>query len=125
MHVCTYGTLAGGIRTTSNGAALSTEVGMTIRFTEPLDMEFMEEAAASLGAAGRKLARSLEALETYEAQAAGGIDATVRAELVSAAGEALWGLVVQRELLGFRDQGFITAHYEVPREVWRTMGPKR
>lgn len=100
---------------------------MTIRFTEPLDFQFLEEAAASLGAAGRKLTRSLRALETYDATApsAQEAEASTRAELVAQSGEALWALVVQRELLGFRDQDFVAAHYDVPEEVWRAMGPKR
>ncbi|MFO7306212.1 MAG: hypothetical protein C0P74_011905 [Gammaproteobacteria bacterium] len=101
---------------------------MSIRFDEPLNYELLEEAAISLGEAGRKLRRALDELRDYDVAVTRGArsaDASVRAHLVAVAGEALWGLLVQRELLGFRDQQFIALQYEVPREVWRAMGPVR
>lgn len=86
----------------------------------------MEEAAASLGEAGRKLQRALDALAEHASWPVNDaeVHALARAELVACAGEALWGLVVQRELLGFRDQDFIAKHYDVPNEVWLAMGPR-
>jgi hypothetical protein len=42
--------------------------------------------------------------------------------LIAAAGEAFWGYVVQRELLGLIDPEYIGQEYGVPPEVWHAMG---
>lgn len=99
---------------------------MILRFDEPLNNEIMEEAAASLGDAGRRLQRSLADLRRYDEAVASGarvLEPAARERLVAIAADALWDLVVQRELLGFRDESFVARHYDVPREVWRVMGP--
>ena len=97
------------------------------RFSEPIEYPFAAEAAAALAHAGRRLRKSLDALSDYDSavsQRARGADPTVRAGLLADAGEALWGYVVQRELLGLMDADYIAAEYQVPLEVRRRMGPK-
>ena len=47
-----------------------------------------------------------------------------RAELVKAAAEAVWGFLVQREIMGLRDRAAIVAHYGIPREVLGRIGAR-
>ena len=96
------------------------------RFENDIEAEFAGEAAASLGLAGRRLRKALDALHKHDADvSAGGKRASSkrRGELVAAAGEAFWGYVVQRELLGLMDADYIAQEYGVPPEVKRAMGP--
>lgn len=94
------------------------------RFENDIDAEFAQEAAASLGLAGRRLRKALDALHKYDADSnAGPADSKRRSELVATAGEAFWGYVVQRELLGLLDADYIAQEYGVPPEVKRAMGP--
>ena len=63
------------------------------RFENDIEAQFAGEAAASLGLAGRRLKKALDALHKHDADvSAGGKRASSkrRAELVAAAGEALW-----------------------------------
>ena len=95
------------------------------RFENDIEAEFAGEAAASLGLAGRRLRKALDALQKHDADAnAPGKRASAkpRTELVAAAGEAFWGYVVQRELLGLMDADYIAQEYGVPPEVKRAMG---
>jgi len=80
-----------------------------------LRYELMEEQAASLGRAGKKVETTLAALRDHP----GGEG---RAELVRAAADAVWGFLVQREAMGLRDRAYIVAHYGVPREVLNRLG---
>jgi Family of unknown function (DUF6665) len=96
------------------------------KFDNPLDYQLAGEAAASLGQAGRRLRRALDALKKYDGEVARGVaHRRSRPELVAAAGEAFWGYVVQRELLGLQDSDYIAAEYGVPADVVRAMGPKK
>jgi hypothetical protein len=82
-----------------------------------LHYELMEEQAYSLGRAGRKVEVALAAL----AEHSGGDG---RAELVKAAADAVWGFLVQREVMGLRDRAAIVAHYGIPREVLVRIGAR-
>lgn len=98
------------------------------RFQNPLDYQFAREAATSLGHAGRQLRKALDALSRHDADVAENpwrARLQSRSELVAIAGEAFWGYVVQRELIGLQDPEYIAKEYGVPREVWQAMGPRR
>jgi hypothetical protein len=47
-----------------------------------------------------------------------------RAELVKAAADAVWGFLVQREVMGLRDRAAIVAEYGIPREVLNRIGAR-
>jgi hypothetical protein len=97
------------------------------RFDNPLDQLFAGEAAAAFGHAGRKLRKTLDALQRYDkdvAALARRADSEVRESLVMDAAEAFWGYVVQREQFGLLDCEYIAAEYGVPDEVKLVMGPK-
>ena len=84
------------------------------------ERELLQEAAASLGDAGRRLEAALSALRDFEE--AGKDDAQARAALVSKAGDMLWRYLVQREACGLRDSETIMRQYQVPAAVRRRMG---
>ena len=97
------------------------------KFDNPLDLPFADEAAASLGLAGRKLKKTLDALRQYDADVAAltrASDETARKSLVMEAAEAYWGYVVQREQLGLLDADYIAKEYDIPSDVKLAMGPK-
>lgn len=97
------------------------------RFEGPIELPFAAEAAAALGHSGRQLGKALNALRKYDADVAKNsrrADPTARSDLVATAGEAFWGYVVQRELLGLLDAEYIAKEYGVTAEVWQAMGPK-
>jgi hypothetical protein len=83
-----------------------------------LRYELMEEQAASLGRAGRKVEDALAALRDHQG------DAEARLVLVKAAADALWGFLVQREVSGLRDRDRVVAEYAVPREVLVRVGAR-
>jgi hypothetical protein len=98
------------------------------RFENPIEYQFVREAAASLGHAGRQLRKALDALEGYDADLIANpwrVRLVSRAELVGTAGEAFWSYVVQREMFGLLDPEYIGKEYGVPADVWQAMGPKR
>ena len=97
------------------------------RFEGPLQANLTEEVAASLGESARRLRKSLDALGQHDADGAAGSRKSsnvARLNLVAEAAEKLWGYVVQRELVGLRDAEYIRDQYNVPDDVWRSMGPK-
>ena len=79
--------------------------------------ELMEEQAHSLGRAGRKVEAALAALRDHD----GGEG---RPALVKAAADAVWGFLVQREVMGLRDRNAVIAQYGVPREVLARLGAR-
>lgn len=98
------------------------------KFDNPIEYQFAGEAAASLGQAGRRLRKALDALKKHDAQVASGARRASPADregIVAAAAEAYWGYVVQKELLGLQDPEYIAREYDVPKEVLATAGPKR
>lgn len=85
-----------------------------------LEREMVQEAAATLGAVGRRLEAALVALERCDAEA--GAAEADRAALVAAAGETLWRYLVQREACGLRDSEAVMRLFRIPPEVQRRMG---
>ena len=79
--------------------------------------ELMEEQAASLGRMGRKVEAALAALNAHE-----GDDG--RPALVAEAADAVWGFLVQREVMGLCDRAAIVAQYDIPREVLNRIGAR-
>ena len=82
-----------------------------------LRYELLQEQAASLGQSGRKVEKALAALREHP----GGEG---RVELVKAAADAVWGFLVQREIMGLRDRAAIVAQYGIPREVMNRIGAR-
>jgi hypothetical protein len=90
-----------------------------------LDYEIAQEQASALGRGGRMLEAALAALSEYDGAHPG--PTARRADLVAAAGEALWCFMVQREACGLRDSRTVLRDYRVPAEVQNRMGvfPRR
>ena len=82
-----------------------------------LRYELLQEQAASLGHSGRKVEKALAALRDHSGDEG-------RAELVKAAADAVWGFLVQREIIGLRDRAAIVAQYGIPREVMNRIGAR-
>jgi len=82
-----------------------------------LHHEFMEEQAQSMGRAGRKVEAALAALRDHPGGPA-------RAEALKAAADAVWGFLVQREVMGLRDRAAVVAQYGIPREVLVRIGAR-
>ncbi len=81
-----------------------------------LQVELAAEQAASLGRAGRRVEAALAALrEAAEAD---------RPAALRAAADAVWGLFIQRELLGQRNQKPVIEHYGIPPEVLVRLGAR-
>ena len=83
------------------------------------EYEMVQEKAHALGRMSRRAIEALDALKAFDAAPG---DPEARAELVRAAGEALWYYVVQREVCGFRDTESLLRQLGVPREVRLRMG---
>ena len=82
-----------------------------------LGRQLVGEQAYSLGQAGRKVEKALAALAEHP----GGEG---RAEVLKAAADAVWGFLVQREVMGLRDRNAVIAHYNIPREVLARLGAR-
>jgi hypothetical protein len=78
-----------------------------------VEAEIRGEKAAALGDAARRVEAALVALRR------GGEE---RDRLLDDASEAVWGFLIQRELMGLRDREDIIAYYEIPREVLNRTG---
>lgn len=85
-----------------------------------LDYEIAQEQASALGRLGRALEAALAALLDYDSGHRK--PAAKRAQLVQAAGDALWCFIVQREACGLRDPRPVIRDYRVPAEVQNRMG---
>jgi hypothetical protein len=79
--------------------------------------ELLAEQAHSLGAAGRRVEAALAVLRDHP----GGEG---RGEALKAAADAVWGFLVQREILGLRDRAAVIAQYAIPREVLNRIGAR-
>ena len=95
----------------------------------PLAVEIQQEAAAAFFAACRKMVDSLEALKAFD----GAVGLATRdkqqiarrSELLEAAAERVFFVIIQREAMKLsRDEHFFE-HYEVPDEVKTRLGPRR
>jgi hypothetical protein len=95
-----------------------------------LNYEIVQEKAATLSRIGKRLQAALDELAAFDAARpdandagdAGDGDAARREALVTAAGEALWYYVIQREVCGLRDSEAVMRQLGVPREVRLRMG---
>ncbi len=94
------------------GRRLDFETGEAV-----LHHELLEEQAQSMGRAGRKVEAALAALRDHP----GGEG---RAIVLKAAAEAVWGFLVQREIMGLRDRAAVIALYDIPREVLVRIGAR-
>jgi len=92
------------------------------RNVESVQVEIAQEKAASLARVATRLLDAIARLEEHDAAPASAPEE--RAALVSAAGEALWYYVVQREACGLRGMDGVLRDFRVPREVHLRMGPR-
>jgi hypothetical protein len=90
-------------------------------FEEALDHEIRGEMAGTHGRLLQVLEKRLAALAAFDARTPDAAPAE-RDPLVAAAGEALWHIVVQRELMGLRRPKSFMDDYGVPPEVRLRMG---
>lgn len=86
---------------------------------EQIDQEILEEKAASLTRAGRRVEAALQAIRAYDAGKRPGAD---RASLVDEAAREVWALLIQRELCGLRDEKRTVELYQIPRDVMARVG---
>lgn len=92
-----------------------------------LELEIRAERA---GALERAAVLAETAVAAYRAAAAAGPQADLQADpqakplLLKAAAEALYGYVVQRELMGFRGHGEVFERLAAPREVVARLGAR-
>jgi hypothetical protein len=99
---------------------------------EILGYEILQEKASTLGRLGRALEKALAELRAFDAvhsQSDGDSESDLssaergaRRVLVSAAGQALWMFIVQREACGLRESRNLMRDYKVPAEVQEQMG---
>jgi len=86
---------------------------------DALEHEIAGEKAAALGHSGRRVEAALAALRAGDGD---------RESLLDAAASAVWGFLVQRELVGLRDRDAVIAYYDIPLAVLNRAGsmkPKR
>ncbi|KZM49667.1 DUF6665 family protein [Labrenzia sp. OB1] len=91
--------------------------------TAALEQEILNEKASTLSRLTVKLEQALSDLKTAESTAE--LSQEERDRLVAAAGEALWHVVIQRELCGLRQHKAFNDFLAVPSEVRLRMGPAR
>lgn len=86
-----------------------------------VEAEILQEKAAALHRIGARLEAALAALAAFD-RGPGPRDAEARGRLVATAAEALWYLVVQREVCGLGGTEDLLDDLSVPREVRLRMG---
>ncbi|MFC5757755.1 DUF6665 family protein [Rhizobium sp. GCM10022189] len=84
-----------------------------------LEYELMSERASSLGRNGLKVEAALAALKAWNPDRH---SAEQREALVNEASDAVWGLFVQREICGLRNNKDIIQRYGIPSEVLARVG---
>jgi len=80
-----------------------------------------QEAAFSLGVAGRRLGAAVEALQRFDTSGKPRV-LPERVRLLRNAAHALSACVIQREALGIRDHAALSTEYAVTSEIWHAMG---
>ncbi len=91
-----------------------------------LEQEVMSEKAGTLARLMRVLEQKMARLDGYERRVAAGEraeDGERRRRLVAEAGEALWHVVIQRELCGLRRHDGLMRELAIPAAVRLAMGP--
>ncbi len=92
---------------------------VTDPLTAALDYEILQEKAGTLARLGRTLEAALANLRTFEAEAG---NPTIHQKLKREAAQALWYVVIQREICGLpTNRGFFD-QYEIPAEIRALMG---
>jgi len=86
----------------------------------PLDVELAGEKADALGRAGRKAEDALLRLSLARDQGKTDLD-----DLLHDAADAVFGLMVQRELCGLRNQADMILRYAIPADVIARVGVSR
>lgn len=86
----------------------------------PLDVELAGEKADALGRAGRKAEEALLRLSRARDQGKTDLD-----DLLNEAADAVFGLMVQRELCGLRNQVDMIRRYAIPADVIARVGVSR
>jgi hypothetical protein len=81
-----------------------------------IQAEIEGEKAASMGIAGSRVEAALVALAKADDEA--------RPAALKAAADAVWGLFIQRELVGQTDHKPLIAHYGIPKEVLARLGAR-
>ena len=82
---------------------------------QAIEAEIRGEKAAALGDAARRVETALAALRGAEPGEA-------REHFLDKASSAVWGFLIQRELMGLRDREAIIAYYDIPAEVLHRTG---
>lgn len=82
-----------------------------------LEHEIMAERASSLGAAEKKVAKTVAAYNASEK--------ADRSQELAEAQKAVWAYFVQRELCGFKRHQEVIAAFSIPREVLNGLGASR
>ncbi|MDD7909196.1 hypothetical protein PUV47_04650 [Pseudovibrio exalbescens] len=88
--------------------------------SEALHQEVMEEKVGTLSRLNKKLEAAVDRLTRLEIEELPEED---RQRLVHEAGEALWHVVIQRELVGLTGLKAFLDHMGVPKEVRLKTGP--
>jgi len=83
--------------------------------------EITAEQASALGRAGLMVENSLQRLKDFDA---GKFPSANRRDLVGDAAEAVWHFLVQREVIGMRDQDQVVVHYGIPDDVLNRVGER-
>lgn len=85
-----------------------------------IEISVQADTAASLGLAGCKLTQAVEAVAAFDRR--GFRKGKERKALLHAAADALWALVVQREMIGLTDNRDLNHVFGVTPEMWGLMG---
>ncbi len=92
---------------------------------EPLEQEILAEKAATYGRLVKRLEKALAALSEAGRPEEGEGGRDERDRLLEAAGEALWYVMIQRDLCGFSNSEWFMREMKVPRAVRLRMGISR
>ncbi|MCJ9673725.1 MULTISPECIES: DUF6665 family protein [unclassified Neorhizobium] len=87
-----------------------------------LEYELMSERASALGRQGLKVEEALAALNAWNPERDSEV---LRERLRDDAADAVWGLFIQREICGLRNNRDIIKRYAIPSEVLARVGAVR
>jgi hypothetical protein len=89
-----------------------------------LELDIVKEQASALGIAGRKLQCALDAFATAELR---GFPEENADRLLDAIAEAAYGLLLQREFLGFIEGNlaWVRSCYDIPDRAMALLGTKK
>ena len=90
-----------------------------------LEHEVMAEKAGTHGRLLARLERALDALRAHDRETDPVAGNEIRSTLVQTAGEALWFLVIQRELMRLPGTARLMKDLDIPADVRLAMGVRR